>query len=940
MRKKASRKAFSLLHEEVRRALSDQGFKKPTEVQEVAIPSILEGKHLLLIAPTGIGKTEAALLPLFDRWLRERPKGISLLYITPLRALNRDLMERLEWWGERLGIRIGVRHGDTSSHHRRRQALSPPDLLITTPETLQAILPGRVMKNHLRNVRWVVIDEIHELAESKRGAQLSLGLERLALLLFRGGRKGDFQRIGLSATIGSPDAVSRFLCPRGPVGVYQIPPLKRMDLSVEKPKPKKEDRALAERLTSRLDAASRLRRIREFIETHRSALLFTNTRQMAEILASRFQVLREGERIGIHHSSLSQEVRVSMERDFKAERIKALICTSSLELGIDIGSIDLVIQYNSPRQVTRLLQRVGRSGHAVGRRSVGVVITADADDTLESLVIARRAAAGELEPIRIHEKPYDVLAHQLVGLALDWGRVSREEAFGIVKRSSVYADLDREEFEGILRQMAELRFLWVEGEHFGRTRGTLGYYYENLSTIPDERRYPVRNLVTGRRIGVLDEAFVAHSVEPGGFIIFKGSPWRVLSVEDDAISVEPIDEVSGTIPSWVGEEIPVPYGVAQEVGRIRRTARVGDLSPLDPYPAGDYTKRNALSRVWRQRRKGFPVPDEKTLLVEILEKTVVIHAPFGMRVNQTLGRVFSTLLTARLGASVSLQIDPYRIVLQTPRRIARDEMEELLNLEPEAIEPILQKSLKRTSLFQWKFLNVAKRFGAVSREASYSHLPLKKMVQAYEGSLLYREALREIYHENFDLERTREVFQRLSSGEIALRFLEEKGPTPLAEQGLGTYGEIVLPPRAERLILKALERRIGERRIELFCLHCASWSDSYRVKNLPEDLSCGRCGARYLAVLKRRYRETKRLYRRYRERKALTEGERREVYRLQTSAHLYLSYGKRAVLALAGRGIGPEGAKRVLQKGGDDGERLYREVLRAERNYTRTKRFW
>ncbi|WP_456473847.1 DEAD/DEAH box helicase, partial [Candidatus Pyrohabitans sp.] len=368
-------KSFSLLSKPVRSTLSESGFKKPTPIQEAAIPVILSGKHVLLIAPTGIGKTEAAMLPLFSRLSGEKGAGIALLYITPLRALNRDLLSRLEWWGKKLGINIAVRHGDTSQYQRRKQALAPPDMLITTPETLQAILPAPLMRKHLENVRFVVVDEVHELAESKRGAQLSVALERLREIAQR-----DFQRIGISATVGSPERVARFLCTHAPVEIVRVSTAKGMEISVEYPRPKREDREIAERLLTGIAAATRLRRMRELIAQHSHALIFVNTREMAEILASRFKII--GESVGIHHSSLSQEVRITTEEEFKEGSLKALICTSSLELGIDIGSVDLVIQYKSPRQVSRIIQRVGRSGHRLGRVSRGVIITTDADDTL------------------------------------------------------------------------------------------------------------------------------------------------------------------------------------------------------------------------------------------------------------------------------------------------------------------------------------------------------------------------------------------------------------------------------------------------------------------------------------------------------------------------------------------------------------------------------
>jgi ATP-dependent Lhr-like helicase len=924
-------KSFSLLRREIREALSELGFKRPTEIQELAIPRLLAGRNALLIAPTGIGKTEAALLPVFHRFLEARPKGVSILYITPLRALNRDILERFEWWAAKLGIKIDVRHGDTSQYARRKQALAPPDMLITTPETLQAILPGRVMREHLRHVHYVIVDEVHELAEDKRGAQLSIALERLQSLA---GRK--FQRVGISATIGSPQEVARFLAGRGEVEVLRVSPSKHVELRVVKPKPRKEDREIAARIFSSLDASARLREMLSLIRGHKSVLIFVNTREMAEILASRFRILDE--KVGIHHSSLSQEARVKAEQDFKAMLCNAMICTSSLELGIDMGSIELVVQYKSPRQVTRLLQRIGRSGHRIGRTSKGVIIATDADDILESAVIARRALGEKLEDIELHSKPLDVLAHQLVGLALDRGEVKRSEALELLRRSTVYEDLKEEELDEVLDLMSSLGLLWAREESFGKGRDSWKYYYENLSTIPDEKRYQVRNILSREGIGVLDEAFVVNYVAPGNLIIFKGSPWRVVSV-DEVILVEPVEEVTGAIPSWVGEEIPVPYEVAVEVGSLRRKASKEGLKALDGYPVEGYAKRLALSKVKRHLRARIPVPCDDKIVVELFQGYAVIHACYGMKVNQTLGRLFSALLTSKLGHEVALQADAYRIILQSPQEFKEKDLKELFALDPSVIEPLLSISLKRSTLFRWKFVHVAKRFGAISKDISYNNLSLRRVITAYEGSPICRETLREIFKDNLDLKNAARVLEGIKKGSIKVEYVKLEKPSPIAELGLRAYGEILLPPRAEGMIVKALEKRLGEKRVELFCLYCASWSSYMKVKNLDERPACKRCGARMLAVLKGRYRELKALYKKFRRQKKLSPEERQEVVRMQASGNLVLSYGKKAIIALAGRGIGPETAKRVLLATRKDDE-LYRNILKAERDYARTKRFW
>ncbi|MEM3019347.1 MAG: DEAD/DEAH box helicase, partial [Candidatus Bathyarchaeia archaeon] len=374
---------FSLLSRPVRMIVQKRGFESATGPQAAAIPLISEGKNVLLIAPTGTGKTEAAFLPILDLLLKAQEKlpGIKVLYITPLRALNRDMLERLEWWCKQLDVRIAVRHGDTETRERGFQARSPPDLLITTPETLQAILPGRVMRRHLRSVRWVIVDECHELAEDKRGSQLTLALERLRWITGQ-----DFQVVGLSATIGTPERVAKFLVGvRGSVEIVRVPVARNMEFKVLYPEPAPEDYELAAKLYTHPEVAARLRIMRDLIEKHSSVLLFTNTRPIAEVLASRFKIWDVNFPVSIHHGSLAKPARVSAERGLKNGELRGLVCTSSLELGIDVGSIDLCIQYMSPRQVTRLLQRVGRSGHRIGRTAKGIIITMDSDDTLEAM---------------------------------------------------------------------------------------------------------------------------------------------------------------------------------------------------------------------------------------------------------------------------------------------------------------------------------------------------------------------------------------------------------------------------------------------------------------------------------------------------------------------------------------------------------------------------
>ncbi|HDD42420.1 MAG TPA: DEAD/DEAH box helicase, partial [Nitrososphaeria archaeon] len=599
-------------------------FKHLTEPQLEAIPKILAGRNLLLMAPTGTGKTEAALLPILSRMLVEgRSPGIKVLYITPLRALNRDLLERIDWWSQRLDFRSAVRHGDTAQRERRFQSLEPPDLLITTPETLQVILTGKILRNHLRSVKWVIIDEIHELATDKRGAQLAVGLERLRRIAGR-----DFQRIGLSATVGEPELIAEFLVGSG--GSYEIVRVsvaRSMSFKVVYPEPTEEDRVLAEGLGVYPDVAARLRVIRSLIEEHQSTLIFTNTRPLAEILTNRFRVWDEQMQIGIHHGSLSKTMRVSTEEALKTGKLAGIVCTSSLELGIDVGRIDLCIQYNSPREVTRLIQRVGRSGHAIGRTAKGVIIAIDSDDALESMVIARRAKLEQLERPEIPMKCYDVLMHQVAGLLIEYGRMGLDEALALFRKAYNFKDLTSEDLKSVVEHMRSLGIADIRDDQIVKPRNTrelYEYYFNNLSMIPEERQYIVVNEVDNEPVGILDEEFVAEYGEPGTRFILMGKAWESHHLSGDRIYVAPLTDYEGAVPSWVGEEIPVPYEVAMEVGSLRREYRDGVLGGEPPerisekiasrYDVEERAVLRAFREVEEHLRRRIPVPTDQDVL--------------------------------------------------------------------------------------------------------------------------------------------------------------------------------------------------------------------------------------------------------------------------------------------------------------------------------------
>ncbi len=914
-------------------------FREPTLPQKMAIPPILSGLNVLLIAETGTGKTESAMLPVFNFLMRDKLKPISALYITPLRSLNRDLLDRLIWWGDQTGLEISVRHGDTSQYERKLQLEFPPDLLISTLETLQPILTAKKFREHLRNVEYVILDEVHEIADSKRGVQLTIALERLKELC------GDFQLIMLSATVGEPEKVADFFSGGKVVNIVEADTTKRMEIKVISPKPKSEDTKIAKKIFSSAETAARLRTIMEMIKGSRSALTFTNTREFAEILSSRIKTIDKKFPIAVHHSSLSKEVRIEAEKSFKGEKLKSLIATSSLQLGIDIGSVDLVLQYMSPRQVSQLIQRVGRSGHDMQKTSRGIIIATEEDDIFESAVIARKALAGELEEINIHESALDVLGHQIVGLTFDFGRVGLEKAYELVKRSHAYKDLSYSEFLEVCKLLDRIGLVFLNG-YIGKKRRGFEYYFTHLSTIPDVKQYGVLNTFDNSFVGVLDEEFVALHGDVGTTFILKGEPYRIVSVEENKVLVEPTEDIEAAIPGWEGELIPVTFEIAQEVGRVRKLIldKLSNESESKivseirkSYPIDENCARNMISVVKKQKKFGV-VPDDRTILVEEFENLIVMHTCFGTNVNETVGRFITTLLANRVGA-VAMKTDPYRIMIQTQQKIPVDLVKEiLLTVKPEHFRSYLELGISKSELFEWKFVHVAKRLGAIARNAEYGKFTLKKIIQDYAGSPIYKETLKELETEKLDPKRSEEILRKIQSKEISLIF--KTGLSPIGKIGIKhKYAEIVAPEKPEKEIFELFKQRLMNTKMRLACINCGDWDQTYTPENLPDNLKCKKCEAKLLAVAKGDWQIGK-IVRKGLRKSSLTIEERKKFERLNDRANLFLTYGKKSVVVLAGRGVGPTTAKRILTKFHKDDNDLLRDILHAERQFLKTKKYW
>jgi ATP-dependent Lhr-like helicase len=949
---------FSSLAKPVREVLRDLGFREPTLPQELAISPILAGENVLLIAPTGSGKTEAVLLPIFSKLIQQEDKhGISLIYITPLRALNRDMLKRLSLWSSRLNISIEVRHGDTDLKLRRKQAIFPPQMLVTTPETLQAILPGTRMRQHLGHVQFVVVDEVHELASSKRGTQLTVALERLGQITEK-----ESQRIGLSATVGNPDEVAHFIAGTGrTVRVVQAMPAKDYSYRAENPEPIDSDYDLAAKLKTAPEAAARLRRIMELVDSHKSTLIFVNSRQNAEMLGHRFDQLSRTD-IAVHHGSLSKEVRAHIEDEFKEGTLKAIICTSTLELGIDIGNVDLVIQYLSPRQVSSLIQRVGRSGHSLDRLSRGVIMTAFSDDTLESSAAIKNAYEGKIEPVLIHENALDVLGHQIVGILLDLGSADRSAVLDLVRRAYPYRNIEEESFQDVIQFLETLGEVRTEGGKMLRKTGKgRRYYYENLSMIPDERRYPIINVISDRKIGTLGDEFMAFDARIGLNIIVHGKVWRIIQIEEETgtVYVVPSEDPFAAIPGWDGEMIPVPFELAQKTGELRSKILEALKTTGSAEAAADKlskelsTEKSALldsvKEIQEHMKQGAPLPTDDHVVIEAFDKYLIVHACFGEMVNRTFGSVFDAVLSNR-ELIVGWWTDGYRILIETPRKLSKQEIETmrtiLFNLSDQEIDDAFSHYVKSKFPFGAKMKFVAQRFGALPRGKTIAEGRLAQLAGQFEGTPIYDETLREAMLDKVDIKRVKSIMRSIREGRMRVStvFRPEK-PTPLAYHALTQYSdvsELMAPEEVLTNNIDRMKKALDARTARLLCVRCGEWTQETVVRKLNEHPSCGKCGSNLVALLHfgQDAVHLQELLRKRRLGEDLLPEEVKELSHTRRTADLILSYGKQAITALEVKGVGPETASRILGKMHHKEDEFYMDLLKAKIQYLKTRAFW
>ncbi|MCD6092646.1 MAG: DEAD/DEAH box helicase [Candidatus Aenigmarchaeota archaeon] len=908
---------FDLLHPKLK-DLAKKRFKEPTNIQKKAIPEILSGENVLVVAGTGLGKTEAVMLPIFNKIYENQLKKISALYITPLRSLNRDMFERLFWWSDKLDLEIAIRHGDTSQKERIEQREIPSHILITTPETLQAILTGKKMKKHLSNIKYVVIDEIHELVSSKRGIQLSLALERLKQM------SGKFQIIGLSATIGSEKDVASFI---GNAKIVKTGDEREIKITIKLPIPKIGDEKLEDELLADSYCIARLKEISNLVKSNNSVLIFTNTRHTAEMLSSRLRILDKNIKQEVHHGSLSKDVRIKSEKMFKSQKLKALIATSSLELGIDIGSVDVVVQYLSPRQVTKLAQRVGRSGHNIYKKAVGILLT-NKEDAFESAVINKHLKENKIERTKIRKNALDVLAHQIVGLSIDKYRIKIDEAYDIIKNSWAYRSLTKNKFDEVLSFLSGSNILFIDYANMEiiRRRKAWQYYFENLSTISETGKYIVVNKITNEPIGTLDENFVIEHCETGNSFICKGVAWKVVEKEKKKVMVEPSDDADSPIPSWEGEMIPVSLEVAKDVGKLRRCIDNFDEKMQKEYGVDDSSLKE-MKKIIRNQKKKYIIPDDKNILIEDYRDFIIIHSCFGSMVNDTIGRYISTTLNLKYGIASQMKTNPYSIILKTA--VNPNDVKKIIE-NAGNIKNILTRSVETSSLFKLKFIQVAKRFGAISHETYLDKININKIISFYKNTPIYEEVMNEIFFEKLDLRSTEKILNEIKNKKI--KIVCKSGLSPLGKQNLiYQFGEPIAPKVPIGDVFEVFKKRLLNTMVTLVCMNCGKYYITKRVSDIKE-VECPICGSSLIGVTNKISHKLLSSIRNKLDNKKIGIDENKELAKIRRTANLIIAYGYRAVLALSGCGIEPESAARILAKRPKNEEELLKCIFESEKN--------
>jgi ATP-dependent Lhr-like helicase len=816
-----SKKAiFKTLHPWVRQWFNSQ-FEDFTPAQKRSIIDIHKKNNILISSPTGSGKTLTAFLSVISELtdLAEREEledKVYCIYISPLKSLDNDIEKNLDEplkgiekiAGRDLGIRKAVRTGDTTQYQRQKMLKKPPHILITTPETLSILLVAPKFREKLSHVRYVIIDEIHSLAENKRGVHLSLSLERLHHLI------GPYTRIGLSATVSPLDEVARFL-----VGyeygverhckVVNINYLKELEMEVMCPV---SDIVLADEDDIKLGMYDLLD---DLIQENKTTLIFTNTRSGTERfvynLKKMYPMNYNDENIMAHHSSLSKDVRLETENKLKEGKLKAVVSSTSLELGIDIGYIDLVVLINSPKSVARALQRIGRSGHRLHEKSRGKIIVTNRDDLVECSVLLKNAKEGKIDKINIPRNCLDVLAQHIYGMSIEnpW---DIDYAYDVIKKSYCYKDLSRDDYEDVLSYMAgeypelEERYvyakIWIDYKEntFGK-RGKLArmLYSTNIGTIPDSSGVLVK--CDGETVGKIEASFMER-LKKGDTFVLGGRTYRFNYGKGMTINVSP-SVGPPTIPSWFSQQLPLSFDLAMSIQKFRalmesrfeyRRSKEEIMEFIYDYLYVDDFAANSIYEYFVEQYKFAKIPSNRTLLVEYYKgyggrRFVIFHALFGRKVNDALSRAVAYVVAQRYNTNITISISDNGFYLSSDGKIGG--LEAFRELTPENFETILTNSLNKTETLASRFRHCAgrslmtlRRYKGESKSAGRQQVRgkiLLKFVQEMDDDFsILKEARREALEDYMDIKNALKIIEMISTEEMEIKTISTVIPSPFA----------------------------------------------------------------------------------------------------------------------------------------------------------------
>ncbi|MCE5338573.1 MAG: ATP-dependent helicase [Methanomicrobiaceae archaeon] len=847
-----------LLDENVREWCIRQLKGRFTPPQRMAVPLIHEGKNVLICSPTGSGKTLAAFLAIInDLAVRARTEGLEdsiyCLYVSPLKSLANDIhknlslpLEGVEEIARERGvrhtpIRHAIRHGDTSRAEKAKMARKPPHILNITPETLGILLNSPMFRENLRTVRWVVVDEIHSLACSKRGVHLSVSLERLEDLVKEAG--GGFVRIGCSATIEPLDEVGRFLVGAGrEVSIVDTRFAREFDLELLCPVP--------DLIATPPEDLSRhlYSTIHRLVGEHNNTLIFTNTRNGAERilhnLRARYPECYTEENTGCHHGSMGTEGRLAIEEKLKAGRVKVVTTSTSLELGVDMPHVDLVLQVGSPKSVAALLQRIGRAGHRLGEVVKGRIIVLDRDEVVECAVMLREGQRGFVDRIHIPENCLDVLAQHVFGMALE-GKQQVKEILAVFRRSHCYKNLEEDDLMSVVSYLAgeyaglEERHIYAKIWHDPETgtirkRGRYArmIYFLNSGTIPDEFSCDVLTRA-GAFAGNLDEKYLER-MNKGDVFVLGGQRYKFAYRRGGKLYVDPTGD-RPTIPSWFSEKLPLSFDLGlhtlrfkEMILRAMQTMETEDLVDmlLADYPIDENSARSICAIFEQQVRYlgdlAVPTPDriviEEQVDRENHRRLYYFMTNYGLRFNDGFSRIVAFMIARDVTTNVSVGISDTGFLVSIPLEKKADPVHFLQSIRADECREVLEEAVGDTQLEKRVFrINAARSFMILRNYMGRKRSARRQQVSAdmliafakrLPGFAVMRETYREVIEDRFEVENIKRIVNGISAGDIEVVLTHAASPSPLAF-GIATLGISDAVYAQDRLsMLREFQRRV------------------------------------------------------------------------------------------------------------------------------------